>query len=102
MSNSVLITADEEKAIRSLRRLAKKWPQSIRLFSWSGTLWITKINSNGIEALVTEVKNIPNDGGDPNMESDEILANQYLPMDCDAAIIWPSKHSPACTAEVQP
>ena len=82
--NSILITAEEEKAIRSLQRLAKKWPQSIRLFSWSGTLVVTKANSDNVQALVAEVEGIPNDGGDPDENCGDVGG-----MDCDAAIIWP-------------
>ena len=76
----VALTIEEAAAIKSLKRLAKKWPQSLRLFSSSGTLLATKVNSHGIQAAVAYVEGIPNDGGDPG---DEVL-------DQHASIEWPT------------
>jgi hypothetical protein len=68
------LTEEEEKAIASLKRLAKKWPESLWLFSASGTLTVMKkypgndryppgwSDLSG-EAAVTTI-NIENDGGD--------------------------------------
>jgi hypothetical protein len=77
---TVLITIEEAKAIRSLQRLAKKWPKSIRIFSHAGTLIVTKANSRGIQATVAFLEGIPNDGGDPNPEE----------LDQHAQIEWPN------------
>jgi hypothetical protein len=70
------LTEDEKKAIRSLERLAKKWPKSLWLYSGNGSLFIIKNRSDGgcdngfgkgvdPNCIVKELgKQIPNDGGD--------------------------------------
>lgn len=75
------ITIEEEKIIKSLKRLAKKWPKSLWLFSASGTLCVMKCNKKGEQAMnqpsypgelnlgvdqeyVIDTIKIPNDGGD--------------------------------------
>jgi hypothetical protein len=60
------ITKDEQKAIKSLERLAKKWPKSLSLFSWSGTLLVMKRIDDGRLGCVEEISGINNDGGDPS------------------------------------
>lgn len=58
------LTEEEEKAIRSLQRLAKKWPKSLLVFaSGSNDLSIRK---GGVFAQyeVDVVIGIPNEGGD--------------------------------------
>lgn len=64
---TAIIDEEEERAIAALGRLAKRWPKSLKLFSWSGTLVILKPGEGRTfhEATVGSV-NIPNDGGDPN------------------------------------
>jgi hypothetical protein len=68
------LTAEEEKAIRALRRLAKTWPKTLWLFS-TGTLNVVRYNSDGIKAMdssgsvdadyiVASIQGIENDGGD--------------------------------------
>lgn len=70
------LTAEEAKAIASLKRVAAKWPDSLWLFSASGTLCVMRkvdgehmyIWSGGYEGvdqdyIVTTVS-IENDGGD--------------------------------------
>lgn len=68
------LTADEAKAIASLERLAKRWPDTLMLFSWSGTLCVVKLNEDGGSPLhdgdpsshvITTIHGIQNDGGDP-------------------------------------
>jgi hypothetical protein len=60
------LTPDEEAAIRSLKRLAKKWPQSLKLFSWSGSLVVMDADMPpGEAAELASIEGIPNDGGDP-------------------------------------
>ena len=64
-----LLAADERRAIASLQRLAKRWPQTLMLFSWSGMLCVMP---NGFDreddpdgAVIATIQGIPNDGGDP-------------------------------------
>lgn len=70
------LTEGEAKAIRSLQRLAKRWPESLTLFSWSGSLVIFKTDEwgghmgggprdNANDYVVDYIDGIPNDGGDP-------------------------------------
>jgi hypothetical protein len=77
--NIITLTTEEARAIRSLERLAKKWPQSLRLFSHAGTLIVTKANRHGIQATITNIEGIPNDGGDPSEDE----------LDQFAGIEWP-------------
>ena len=57
----VTITKEEQKAIRKLENLAKKWPDTLELFSWSGTLCVIKDQS-----IITSIAGISNGGGDPD------------------------------------
>lgn len=60
------LTAEEATAIRSLERLARKWPQSLKLFSWSGSLVVMdNMMELGHDAQLADITGIPNDGGDP-------------------------------------
>ncbi len=67
-SNMEMLTKEEEKAIRSLDRVAKKWPRSLKLFSQSGTLLVIKIHPDHPEdeqgRVVCGISGIENDGGD--------------------------------------
>lgn len=71
MDNGHIVTEDEKRAIEALQRLAGRWPQSLTLFSWSGTLCIVRSEEdlfNGgdpNDAIVAEIGGIPNDGGGP-------------------------------------
>ncbi len=71
------LTEEEKKAIRALKRLAKIWPDTLWLFSASGTLCVMRYLPNGKRALngpdgsgmdpnyiVARIYDIPNDGGD--------------------------------------
>jgi hypothetical protein len=68
------LSAEERRAVNALRRLSKKWPRSLWLFSGSGSLHIMKalpdgsrahLPSDGVDpAYVIETVDIPNDGGD--------------------------------------
>lgn len=65
MSNiSVTITKKEQKAIAELESLAKRWPKTISLFGWSGTLHVFKRNDAGRQMDITTIP-IFCDGGDP-------------------------------------
>jgi len=65
MIRHVVITVEERKAITSLERLAKKWPESLQLFSWSGGLCVLKKDETGFPCYIEAIEGIPNDGGDP-------------------------------------
>ena len=69
------LTQEEQAAITALKRLARRWPQSLYLFSASGSLLVVKTDEGGglphtpngsvDNAFVVEhVHGIPNDGGD--------------------------------------
>lgn len=68
------LTNEEEKIIKSLKRLAKRWPKTLWLYSASGTLCLMKCKEDGVVAYtqsggidpdyrIAEI-NIDNDGGD--------------------------------------
>ena len=88
MADPITITPEEAAAIRSLKRLAKKWPQSLQLFSWSGTLIVIKRNSNDIDAEIATIPGIPNDGGDPQMDPD--TPGDTFWIDTEPEIVWPT------------
>ena len=68
------LSKEEKKAIDALKRVAKKWPKSLWLFSGSGSLCVLKkadgknraINATGgvCQEHVVATINIENDGGD--------------------------------------
>lgn len=68
------LTTEEKKAIRTLKRLAQNWPESLWLFSASASLCIMKtddcgdrifLSNGGVDPdYVIDTINIPNDGGD--------------------------------------
>jgi hypothetical protein len=69
------LTVKESQAIERLKRLAKKWPSTLWLFSASGTLCVMKKGADGNAAmtdsggvdqdyLVDSIRGIDNDGGD--------------------------------------
>ena len=69
-------TPDERRAIATLKRLAKKWPRSLWLFSANGRLHVMRYKPDGTRALDPHLNGsmdqkyslgaieIPNDGGD--------------------------------------
>ncbi len=61
------LTKAEERAVRLLEDLAQVWPKSLQLFSWSGSLKVVKPRKgvNMRDAVIRDVRGIPNDGGDP-------------------------------------
>lgn len=66
------LTDGEAKAIRSLERLAKRWPDSLMLFSANGSLKVVRTGWSQHadermtdEHVLADVTGIPNDGGDP-------------------------------------
>lgn len=61
------LTQREQAAIKQLRKVAANWPQSLMLFSNSGTLLVLKQTVDPPPRLRNEVAciyGIPNDGGD--------------------------------------
>lgn len=72
------LTREEELAIRALKRLAKRWPKSLWLFSASGSLNVMRVGADGKRRYLPDshahdrvnprasvcVIDIPNDGGD--------------------------------------
>ena len=71
-----MLTDEEDKAVRSLERLAKKFPRTLSLFSWSGTLCVCKVHPDDADddtyeypiRVITDIVGIVNDGGDPNLK----------------------------------
>lgn len=63
------LTEEERKAIAALERLARRWPQSLKLFSWSGSLCVIRSDASLLDdpdaAVIAHIEGIPNDGGDP-------------------------------------
>lgn len=67
-----VITAREAKAIASLKRLARAWPDSLRLISMDGALHIIhtddpRFHDEGFterqESIIADISGIPNEGG---------------------------------------
>jgi hypothetical protein len=70
------LSSEEINAINAFKRLAKKWPKSLWLFSANGTLHVMKLKPNGEKAWTgmggegidpdysVAVIDILNDGGD--------------------------------------
>lgn len=69
--DEIELTAEERRAISALKRIAKRWPQSLWLFSASGTLNVMKKSEGGSvgseapdPARSVATIEIENDGGD--------------------------------------
>jgi hypothetical protein len=66
-----ILSEEEERAIAALQRLARKWPRSLKLFSWSGSLVVVPADAplgemdDPSSAVLAAINGIPNDGGDP-------------------------------------
>ncbi len=86
------LTDEETRAIRSLKRLARKWPQSLVLFSWSGSLVVmdAKMEPNE-EATLDFIDGIPNDGGDPESGWAGARDRQGRPLRDDASQVKDSQ-----------
>ena len=77
MMPDITLTVEEQKAIASLKRLAKKWPISLQLFSWNGSLKVMKYN--GVkDCIAAHVEGIRNDGGDPDDDFNQFSEIEYL------------------------
>jgi len=60
MMIEITLTKAEEAAIRTLKRLATKWPDTLWLYAASGTLTVMRKNEDGEQAMTS----IECDGGD--------------------------------------
>lgn len=65
------LTDEERRAIDTLVRLGKRWPTSLRLFAWSGTLVIEDIRRSTGDGRIRTIDGVPRikipcDGGDPD------------------------------------
>ena len=68
------LTDNEQKAIDSLKRVAKRWPKSLWLYSGSGLLCVMQCGPDGERVMkdnggvdqdyIVDSIDIPNDGGD--------------------------------------
>lgn len=68
------LTSRERNAISALKRLAKRWPKGLWLFSASGSLHVMRTGPDGQQIhtsddgidqdFIVETIDIPNDGGD--------------------------------------
>lgn len=67
------LTREEVNAVRSLHRLAKRWPRTLTLASMGSSLcvfhtgdprWGADLPSERGEAVLDDIYGIPNDGGD--------------------------------------
>ncbi len=67
-------TKQETAAILALKKIAKRWPATLWLFSASGTLCVMRSGENGEQKVnstggmdseyILDTISIPNDGGD--------------------------------------
>lgn len=71
------LTADERRVVAALKRIAKRWPQSIWLYAAGGDLHVMRADEDGGHhyggsggrnaidpAYALDVVRIPSDGGD--------------------------------------
>lgn len=59
------LSDEEHAAIAALGKLARKWPKTLRLYSWNGTLVVMDADVPPSEdAVFATILGIPNDGGD--------------------------------------
>lgn len=59
------LTKEEQKAIASLKRLAKRFPKSLELLGWSGTLVVLKNDKEGRSCQVADIPGVVCEGCDP-------------------------------------
>jgi hypothetical protein len=70
------LTEEEQAAIRSLERLAKRWPRTLGLFDFSGSLSVVRGNGRGgflyeddgrgeAPSRIVDIFGIPSGGGGP-------------------------------------
>lgn len=62
------LTLEELDAVKSLERLAKKWPRSLMLVSAASSLVVVHtddLSDDFASRVLSSISGIPNDGGDP-------------------------------------
>lgn len=55
------LTVEEQRVIEDLKRIAKRWPRTLWLYSASGSLHVMRTGEDG-----EPVKKLAGDGVDPN------------------------------------
>jgi hypothetical protein len=71
------LTDEEQRAIDSLKRLAKRWPRTLKLVSMDGSLAVilngdprydfdhgTGSGAERQQCIIADIEGIPNDGGE--------------------------------------
>ena len=67
------LTPEEERAIRALERLAKKWPPSLMLFANCGSLLVTHTERGDLPwPELAHIPGIPCDGGDAEWRAPDL------------------------------
>lgn len=67
------LTKQEKSAIRTLKRLEKRWPKSLWLFSAGGSLIVMRKNSDGERAgVINKDGKMTGQGADSNYEVEHI------------------------------
>lgn len=74
----VSLSSLEEEVIKTLEKLAKKWPKTLKLFSFSGSLCVVRDKTGEI---LTTIRGIPNGGGDPGSYTDEKTGREFLSLE---------------------
>lgn len=74
MTRKQPLTPEESRAIKTLQKLARKWPKSLWLFSGAGTLHVMRAGADGLPVMDRHggtdpdyslaTIEISNDGGD--------------------------------------
>lgn len=66
------LTAEEAKVIASLQRLAKRWPNTLRLVSMDGSLHVVRADDDRfhsedsmerVQSIIADIHGIPHEGG---------------------------------------
>ncbi len=70
MTRDTDLTTQEKRAITALQRVASKWPDSLSLFSMSGSLYVVPTEDKRADTTTSRravpIFGIENDGGDPD------------------------------------
>jgi len=72
MPKEIILTDEEVKAIRALKRAAKIWPDTLWLFSASGSLCVMRNKEDGNRACLIDGGLHPSEGVDPDYIVDNI------------------------------
>lgn len=72
MSDQIEPTKEEQRAINSLKRLAKRWPRSLWLYSANGTLHVMKKKGDKRAMLPLRGLSVGGGGVDPDFSIETI------------------------------